>query len=79
MLDGVVAFFSAKNIPGINNFTPLEFGNSEIEEIFCSGEVAFHGQPVGVAIAETFELANRAAKLVDVCYEKIGKLFRFNL
>ncbi|XP_062550714.1 uncharacterized protein LOC134215573 [Armigeres subalbatus] len=71
-LDGVVAFFSAKNVPGINNFSPLEFGNQEIEEIFCSGEVLYHGQPVGMIVAATFELANFASQLVEVSYEIIG-------
>lgn len=52
---------------------PLEFGNQEIEEIFCSGEIAFHGQPVGIIVANTFELANFATKLVEVSYERIGK------
>ncbi|XP_055623208.1 xanthine dehydrogenase-like [Toxorhynchites rutilus septentrionalis] len=70
-LPGVVAFYSAKNIPGINNFMPLEMGAPEVDEIFCSGVVAFHGQPVGVVVAKTFELANRAAALVEISYEKI--------
>lgn len=52
---------------------PLEMGNTEIDEIFCSGEVAFHGQPVGVVVAKTFELANLAVALVEISYEKIGK------
>ncbi|XP_053687412.1 aldehyde oxidase 1-like [Sabethes cyaneus] len=73
-IEGVIAFYSAKNIPGINNYMPLELGNSEVEEIFCSGEVKFHSQPIGLVVAESFELANRAAALVDVCYERIPNI-----
>ncbi|XP_055607910.1 xanthine dehydrogenase/oxidase-like [Uranotaenia lowii] len=68
--EGVVAFYSAKNIPGINNFMPIDLGTSNVEEIFCSGEVAYYGQPVGVIVAESFEIANQATKLVKICYER---------
>ncbi|XP_049545874.1 xanthine dehydrogenase-like isoform X1 [Anopheles darlingi] len=69
---GVVAFYSAKDIPGTNNFMPANLGNQEVEEIFCSGEVLFHGQPVGVIVADTFEKANHAATLVSIIYEKLS-------
>lgn len=74
----MVAFYSAKNIPGINNFMPLELGSVEVEEIFCSGEVKFHSQPIGLIVAESFELANRATAMVDVCYEGIRKYYMPN-
>lgn len=66
----MIAFYSAKDIPGSNNFTPLKvmliFAP---EEIFCSSEVKFHGQPVGIIVAESTELAIKAADLVDITYE----------
>lgn len=45
----------------------------EEEEIFCSGEVLFHGQPAGIIVAESFTLANYAASFVKILYEKNGK------
>ncbi|XP_038118865.1 xanthine dehydrogenase 1 [Culex quinquefasciatus] len=71
-MPGVVAFYSAKDIPGTNNFMPAGLGNQDVEEIFCSGEVQFHGQPAGVIVAETFNQAQRAAKTVVITYEKMN-------
>ncbi|XP_021694254.1 xanthine dehydrogenase 1 [Aedes aegypti] len=71
-MEGVVGCFTAKDIPGANSFTPQVLGFPEAEEILCSGKVLYYGQPVGIVIAETFEIANKAAKLVEVTYERDG-------
>ena len=68
-----MAFYSAKDIPGANSFTPKLALIFEPEEIFCSSEVKFNGQPVGIILADTNELANYAAGLVEVKYESQGK------
>ena len=41
----------------------------EPEEIFCSSVVKFHGQPVGIILANSSELAHRVAEFVDITYE----------
>lgn len=78
-MPGVHFFFSAKDIPGINNFanTRIPFMNSEHEEIFCNDEVLYYGQPAGVILADTWALANGAAKLVEFQYERTGKMIDY--
>ncbi|XP_052742295.1 uncharacterized protein LOC112057810 [Bicyclus anynana] len=69
-IPGVTAFYTAKDIPGKNNFTPTNISivRSE-EEILCDHEVKFYGQPVAIIVANREKIANRAAKLVKVKYE----------
>lgn len=69
-MPGVHAFYSAKDIPGTNSFAPTFFLFGEPEEIFVgpNSEVKFYGQPIGVIVAETMDLANLAATQVRVTY-----------
>ncbi|XP_038212491.1 xanthine dehydrogenase/oxidase-like [Zerene cesonia] len=70
---GVIAFYSAKDIPGENTFTPEQIPlTADREEILCSKTVKFNGQPVGIIVANNQKLANRVAKLVKVEYESIN-------
>lgn len=69
----MIAFFSAKDIPGENSFIPLRTPNvteSEVIFIELDTEVSFYGQPCGVIIASTLALANSAATLVEIVYER---------
>ncbi|KAG6464941.1 hypothetical protein O3G_MSEX014825 [Manduca sexta] len=73
-IPGVVAFYSAKDIPGQNTFTPTGFILYEAdEEIFCSGRVKYYNQPIGMIVAETRPIAERAAKLVQATYRNVKK------
>lgn len=72
-LKGVVAFFSAKDVPGKNAFVSgsnkLMMINED-EILFVEKDVLYAGQPVGVIVAETHNLANEAAKLVKIKYSE---------
>ena len=71
-IPGVFAFFSAKDIPGRNSFTPKEvpyLGGDE--EIFASKSISYYGQPLGVVAAITRRAAEAAAELVKVKYKKL--------
>ncbi|CAH2090112.1 unnamed protein product [Euphydryas editha] len=70
-IPGVVAFLTAKDIPGKNSFTPhdlpwLGFN----EEILASKKILYFGQPIGIIAAVTRKLAIKAASLVKVSYIK---------
>lgn len=74
-MDGVRHFFSAKDIPGKNSFTPKSYFSTVDEEIFIGdGEVLYYDQPVGIILADSFELANRAATKVHILYVDSGIL-----
>ncbi|XP_001688833.2 uncharacterized protein LOC5667145 [Anopheles gambiae] len=68
-IPGVIAFYTAKDIPGVNDFMPVKSEFSpNVEEVFCSGRILYHGQPVGLVLADTFEAAQKAAKTVCIHY-----------
>uniref|UniRef100_A0A2A4JXM9 Indole-3-acetaldehyde oxidase n=1 Tax=Heliothis virescens TaxID=7102 RepID=A0A2A4JXM9_HELVI len=68
-LPGVVAFYSAKDIPGDNVFTPSNIPYmSDKEEILCEKKVKFYGQPAGIIVADREKTANKAAQLVKIKY-----------
>ncbi|XP_041565054.1 abscisic-aldehyde oxidase isoform X3 [Drosophila elegans] len=72
---GVVAFYSAKDIPGTNTFCEPTFGYV-VEEIFCSGLVRHSEQPAGIIVALTADQAQRAAKLVRITYSNPSSDFK---
>nr|CAD7442483.1 unnamed protein product [Timema bartmani] len=72
-IPGVVRFLTAEDIPGKNSFTPALVFLFETEEIFCSGKVLFAGQPVGLIVAETQQVANMAAQKVKIEYTNVKK------
>ncbi len=64
-LPGVIAVFTAKDVPGRN----LVGGIIADQQLFAEKEVRYHGDVVAMVAAETPELAREAAKLIAVDYE----------
>nr|XP_050853429.1 uncharacterized protein LOC127065310 isoform X1 [Vespula vulgaris] len=70
-MKGVVAFFTAKDIPGKNIFIS---GSSNLmmlnedEMLFADSTILYAGQPVGIIVATTNTVANEAVKKVKVTY-----------
>lgn len=67
-LAGVVAFFSAKDIPG-ENMTSLGLPLY----LPIGTEIPCVGMPVGIVVAISDELANHAASIVKLTYTSINK------
>ncbi|XP_045451999.1 xanthine dehydrogenase-like [Melitaea cinxia] len=71
---GVIAFYSASDIPGTNNYTPpASIFYVVDEELLCNGEVKYYNQPLGIIVAESQKLAEKAAALVKVKYSNVRK------
>jgi xanthine dehydrogenase large subunit len=65
---GVVAVLTGADVPGSNDISPT--GRND-EPVLATDTVLFHGQPVFAVIAETRELARRAAKQAIISYEDL--------
>ncbi|XP_011882440.1 PREDICTED: xanthine dehydrogenase-like [Vollenhovia emeryi] len=73
-MKGVVEFFSAGDVPGKNvciSAANKLRGLINDELLFAEDNVMYAGQPVGVIVAETQNLAIDAAKLVKINYSDI--------
>ncbi|XP_055857003.1 uncharacterized protein LOC129919921 [Episyrphus balteatus] len=73
-IPGVLAFYSAKDIPGKNSIVDKSFGFVDEEEIFCASDVKYYYQPLGMIVALTSSTANIAASKVKVMYSKTDKV-----
>jgi xanthine dehydrogenase YagR molybdenum-binding subunit len=62
---GVLAVITHKNAPKLN-----ERGGIRGGAMLQSPNIEFHGQHIGVVVAETFEQARAAARNIQVTYEK---------
>lgn len=65
-IEGVLALFTASDIPGNNSFTfPGIQLQTENEEILAT-KIKFYGQPIAILVAISEELASSVAKKVKV-------------
>jgi len=68
---GVVAVFTAADIPGIN-----QIGNVEADEVLLAEtEVVYQGQPVALVVAETAAIARQASASVAIDYRPLPAVF----
>jgi xanthine dehydrogenase large subunit len=65
---GVVTVLTAADIPGVNDISPM---HTLDEEILCSGEIHFNGQPLFAVAAESRDAARRAARLAQIEVEEL--------
>ncbi|MBU3032023.1 xanthine dehydrogenase molybdopterin binding subunit [Paracoccus marinaquae] len=63
---GVVGVLTAEDIPGHNDVSPT---GKHDDPVFAEGEVKFWGQPIFAVVAETRDLARRAATKAKIEYE----------
>ncbi len=66
-LDGVVAIYTAEDIIGHNDAAPI-FSD---EPVLAEELVEYVGMPLAVIVAESFDLASKAASIVKVEYEDL--------
>jgi xanthine dehydrogenase large subunit len=74
-LPGVVAVITARDIPGLNDISPT---HTLDEEILCSGEIQFAGQPLFAVAAEDRDTARRAARLARVDVEELPAILEID-
>ncbi|WP_322990589.1 xanthine dehydrogenase molybdopterin binding subunit [Hoeflea sp.] len=67
-VEGVVAVLTGADVPGVNDISPT---GRDDEPVLATDTVLFHGQPVFAVIAETRDLARRAAKRAVISYEDL--------
>ncbi|XP_058788820.1 xanthine dehydrogenase/oxidase-like [Phymastichus coffea] len=71
-IDGVIAFYLAKDIPGKNSF--INSGNkwplflSYDESLFADKEITYAGQAYGMIVAKSRTIAHMAASKVSIVY-----------
>jgi xanthine dehydrogenase YagR molybdenum-binding subunit len=81
-LPGVIAFFSHKNRPSLAwfdfQYKDMDAPQGTPFRPLKDEKIIFNGQPIGLIIAETFELARYASTLIVVSYEE-GEQFQTDI
>ena len=70
-ISSVRAIFTAKDIPGINQVG----GIIPDETLFAEDEVQFVGEPVGIVVADSNEIAKKAVKKIKIDYKPLPAIF----
>jgi len=66
-IDGVCAIITAKDIPNEN-----QIGGIILDEtLLAENEVHFIGEPIAIVVAETVEIARKAARTIEIEFEKL--------
>ena len=66
-MPGVVAVYTYKDIPGINDCGPIIHD----DPILAEQKVEYVGQPIFIVVADTHEHARHAARKADIQYEEL--------
>ena len=66
-IPGVRAILTSKDIPGINQVG----GIIPDETLFAEDEVHFVGEPIGIVVADSYEIAKKAVNQIKIDYEKL--------
>ncbi|BFZ04907.1 hypothetical protein BsWGS_07946 [Bradybaena similaris] len=68
-IPGVVRFIQASDIPGVNDWRPhAYYAENENQELLCSQQVLYAGQPLGILLAEDEVTAQSSRFGVKVTY-----------
>ncbi|KAJ8720096.1 hypothetical protein PYW07_012139 [Mythimna separata] len=74
-IEGVLALYTAKDIPGVNSFIyPGVLQMQTHEEEILATKIKFYGQPIAIVVAVTEKLAEEVAKLVKVTYKNVSRV-----
>jgi xanthine dehydrogenase large subunit len=68
---GVVAVFTAKDIPGVNDCGPIIHD----DPILADGLVQYVGQAIFIVVADSHDNARRAARLAQIDYQELPAIF----
>ncbi|WP_170772036.1 xanthine dehydrogenase molybdopterin binding subunit [Ruegeria lacuscaerulensis] len=66
---GVVGVITADDVPGVNDISPTHLND---EPVFPTDTIQFHGQPLFAVVAETRDIARRAAELAKIEYKALS-------
>ncbi|XP_075976671.1 uncharacterized protein LOC142976939 isoform X2 [Anticarsia gemmatalis] len=71
-IEGVLAIFTAKDIPGVNSFAFPGIQLQTAEEEILATKIRFYGQPIAILVATSERLAANCAKKVKVTYKNVS-------